>query len=91
MGSGQCNVKAYNRHLCSLIAKGKAKPSFFVSHQLSLDEAPDAYKHFDNREEGWTKIVLKPGASKAADQKHPAKAETHTAKRAHAKSASARR
>lgn len=89
MGSGQCNVKAYNRYLCSLIAKGKGKPSFLVSHQLSLDEAPDAYKHFDNREEGWTKVVLKPGASKAADQKHSEKSNGH-AKRAHAKSASAR-
>ena len=24
------------------------------------DEAPDAYKHFDKREDGWTKVVLKP-------------------------------
>jgi glutathione-independent formaldehyde dehydrogenase len=90
MGSGQCNVKAYNRHLSSLIASGKAKPSFLVSHQLSLDEAPEAYKHFDDRDEGWTKVVLKPGASKTADQKqHAAKAGAHGVKRAHAKSAHA--
>src|ERR1700735_4270645 len=38
MGSGQCNVKAYNRDLAALIANGKAKPSFLVSHELSLDE-----------------------------------------------------
>jgi len=78
MGSGQWNVKACNRHLSSLIASGKAKPSFLVSHQLSLDEAPEAYKHFDDRDEGWTKVVLKPGASKTADQKQ------HAAKAAHA-------
>jgi len=29
-----------------------------VSHQLSLKEAPEA--HFDAREQGWTKVVLKP-------------------------------
>jgi glutathione-independent formaldehyde dehydrogenase len=60
MGTGQANVKAYNRQLRDLIAAGKATPSFLVSHELPLDQAPDAYKHFDNREDGWTKIVLKP-------------------------------
>jgi len=25
-----------------------------------LIEAPEGYKHFDAREEGWTKVVLKP-------------------------------
>jgi glutathione-independent formaldehyde dehydrogenase len=60
MGTGQCNVKAYNRQLRDLIAEGKAKPSFVVSHQLRLDDAPDAYRHFDARDEGWTKVVLTP-------------------------------
>ncbi|MEJ0050203.1 MAG: glutathione-independent formaldehyde dehydrogenase [Methylovirgula sp.] len=62
MGSGQTPVKAYNRRLGALIEKGKAKPSFLVSHELSLDKAPDAYKHFDCREHGWTKVVLRPAA-----------------------------
>ncbi|GBG12842.1 alcohol dehydrogenase [Novimethylophilus kurashikiensis] len=62
MGSGQTNVKAYNRHLCELIEHGKAKPSFIVSHRLTLDEAPNAYQHFDRRDMGWTKVVLHPNA-----------------------------
>ncbi len=61
MGTGQANVKAYNRELMTLIHKGKANPAFLVSHELSLEAAPDAYKRFDNREDGWTKVVLKPG------------------------------
>ena len=61
MGTGQANVKAYNRELMELIHKGKANPAFLVSHELSLEAAPDAYKHFDDRDEGWTKVVLKPG------------------------------
>ena len=61
MGSGQCPVKKYNRQLRDLIVAGKAKPSFVVSHELPLEQAPEAYKHFDNRDEGWTKVVLKPG------------------------------
>jgi len=28
------------------------------SHHPSLDQAPDAYKHFDARDDGWTKLVL---------------------------------
>ena len=62
VGTGQANVKAYNRELMRLIHVGKAKPSFIVSHQLHLHEAPDAYRHFDEREQGWTKVVLKPAA-----------------------------
>jgi glutathione-independent formaldehyde dehydrogenase len=59
MGSGQANVKQYNRELRDLIHKGRARPSFIVSHRLHLDDAPDAYKHFDARENGWTKVILK--------------------------------
>jgi glutathione-independent formaldehyde dehydrogenase len=62
IGSGQAPVKAYNRLLCELIAVGKAQPSFLVSHELPLDEAPDAYRHFDARDDGWTKVVLRPVA-----------------------------
>ncbi|MEU6765615.1 glutathione-independent formaldehyde dehydrogenase [Streptomyces sp. NPDC046853] len=60
IGTGQANVKAYNRHLCNLIHHGRAKPSFIVSHEPPLDEAADAYRHFDDRDPGWTKVVLKP-------------------------------
>jgi threonine dehydrogenase-like Zn-dependent dehydrogenase len=59
-GSGQANVKRYNRQLRDLIAAGRAEPSFLVSHEVGLDDAPDAYRHFDNREDGWTKVVLHP-------------------------------
>lgn len=61
MGSGQCPVKRYNRQLRNLIHAGVARPSFIVSHRVGLDEAPSAYKHFDNRDDGWTKVLLKPG------------------------------
>lgn len=60
MATGQANVKAYNRKLAALIHAGKAKPSFLVSHQLSLDEAATGYENFDARKDGWTKVVLKP-------------------------------
>ncbi len=63
MGTGQCNVKAYNRRLRDLIHHGKAKPSFIISHELPLEDAPDAYKHFDARDKGWIKVILHPNAA----------------------------
>ncbi len=60
MGTGQCDVKTYNRYLRDLIADDKAKPSFVVSHELPLEEAAEAYRHFDAREHGWTKVILHP-------------------------------
>ena len=60
MGSGQCPVKKYNRQLRDLIAVGKAKPSWIISHELPLSKAVDAYKNFGERVDGWTKVILKP-------------------------------
>ncbi|AWS47774.1 glutathione-independent formaldehyde dehydrogenase [Streptosporangium sp. 'caverna'] len=61
IGNGQCNVKRYNRQLRTLIHEGKARPSWVVSHELNLDDAPDGYEHFDRRDLGWTKVVIHPG------------------------------
>jgi glutathione-independent formaldehyde dehydrogenase len=60
MGTGQCPVKKYNRQLRDLIITGRANPSFLVSHELGLDDAVDGYAKFDAREEGWTKVLLRP-------------------------------
>ncbi|WP_345762118.1 zinc-binding dehydrogenase [Diaminobutyricibacter sp. McL0608] len=60
IGSGQRPVKRYTRELRDLIIRGRATPSRIVSHEVSLDDAPEAYEHFDNRDEGWTKVLLRP-------------------------------
>ena len=60
LGTGQCNVKKYNAYLRDMIISGRATPSFVVSHSVSLDEAPGAYKKFDQRVDGYTKVILKP-------------------------------
>ncbi len=61
MGTGQAPVKRYNRELRDLILTGHAQPSFIVSHEIGLDEAPEGYAKFDERDSGWTKVLLKPG------------------------------
>lgn len=76
LGTGQANVKAYNRQLCELIRIGKAKPSFIVSHEVPLEEAPQAYKKFDAREKGWTKVILKPAGIVAPPRSRRARVVT---------------
>jgi glutathione-independent formaldehyde dehydrogenase len=66
IGTGQTPVKKYNAYLRDLIVAGRAKPSFIVSHRLTLDQAPEAYAKFDRRTDGYTKVVLKPEATPSA-------------------------
>ncbi|HEY2195991.1 MAG TPA: glutathione-independent formaldehyde dehydrogenase [Actinomycetospora sp.] len=61
MGTGQADAKAYNAQLRDLIVAGRVTPSFVVSKEVPLEEAPDAYARFDAREDGYSKVVLKPG------------------------------
>jgi len=60
LGTGQCNVKTYNSYLRDMIIAGRAKPRFVVSHEVPLDSAPEAYRKFDRREDGYTKVILHP-------------------------------
>jgi glutathione-independent formaldehyde dehydrogenase len=60
MGTGQAPVKRYNRQLRDLIVSGRATPSFIVSHEVALADAPEAYEKFDQRLDGYTKVLLKP-------------------------------
>jgi threonine dehydrogenase-like Zn-dependent dehydrogenase len=60
VGTGQCPVKQYNLMLRDLVVAGKASPGTIVTHHISIDEAPQMYKRFDDREEGLNKIVINP-------------------------------
>jgi len=60
LGTGQCPVKRYNKYLRDLIIAGRAKPSFVVSHEITIDDATVAYKKFDDRVEGYTKVLIHP-------------------------------
>jgi glutathione-independent formaldehyde dehydrogenase len=60
MGTGQCPTMRYNRQLRDLIIAGRATPSFLVSHELGLSDAVEGYDKFDRREDGWTKVLLRP-------------------------------
>jgi len=56
--AGQTHVQAYLRPLLERIANGDIDPSFIVTHRLSLEEAPEAYRTFQQKEDGCIKVVL---------------------------------
>jgi glutathione-independent formaldehyde dehydrogenase len=63
IGTGQCPVKKYNRYLRDLIIRDQVAPSIIVSHEVPLDAAVEAYDKFDKRVDGYTKVLLHPGAT----------------------------
>jgi threonine dehydrogenase-like Zn-dependent dehydrogenase len=46
--------------LLERIQNGEIDPSFVITHTMSLDEAPQGYDKFMNKEDDCIKIVLKP-------------------------------
>jgi threonine dehydrogenase-like Zn-dependent dehydrogenase len=60
--SGQTHVEKYMPELLKRIIDGKIDTTFLISHRLSLEEAPQGYKMFRERQNEVTKVVLKPVA-----------------------------
>ncbi|HJU64047.1 MAG TPA: zinc-dependent alcohol dehydrogenase [Gemmatimonadaceae bacterium] len=58
--AGQTHVQKYMEPLLERVEKGELDGTMIISHRLSLDEAPDGYKIFCDKEDSCTKIVLKP-------------------------------
>ena len=58
--SGQCHVHRYLRPLLERIEKGDIDPSFIVTHRMTLDQAPDGYETFKNKQDECVKVVLQP-------------------------------
>jgi len=57
---GQTHAPRYLRPLLSRIQAGDIDPSFVISHRFTLEDAPSAYRMFSRREEGCTKVVMRP-------------------------------
>jgi threonine dehydrogenase-like Zn-dependent dehydrogenase len=57
---GQTHVHRYLPTLLSYIEEGAIDPSFVISHRLTLEDAPDAYQMFRDKQDGCTKVVMRP-------------------------------
>ncbi len=60
MKMGQTHVKRYLPELLGKIDSGEIDPSFVVTHKRPLEEGPELYKTFRDKEDGCIKVVLKP-------------------------------
>jgi threonine dehydrogenase-like Zn-dependent dehydrogenase len=59
----QCNVKRYMPHLLEHIKAGRIDAKGIVTHRFSLDEAPEAYRTFEQKRDDCIKCVLIPPAA----------------------------
>ena len=57
---GQTHAHRYMRPLLEKIAKGDIDPSVIITHRMRLEEAPEAYRMFANKEDNCIKVVLRP-------------------------------
>jgi threonine dehydrogenase-like Zn-dependent dehydrogenase len=57
---GQTHMHRYMKPLLERIQRGEIDPSFVITHQVSIDEAPEAYKTFRDKKDGCIKVVIKP-------------------------------
>ncbi|MCO6432524.1 MAG: glutathione-dependent formaldehyde dehydrogenase [Deltaproteobacteria bacterium] len=58
--SGQTHVQHYYRELLEMIEDGSIDPSFVITHRVGLEEAPEAYNKFRDKEDGCIKVVINP-------------------------------
>jgi len=58
--SGQTHVQRYLAPLLDQIESGNVDPSFIVTHQASLEDGPEMYEKFNDKEDGCIKVVLTP-------------------------------
>ena len=58
---GQTHVHKYMPMLLERIERGEIDPSFIVTHQVSLDDAPHMYQTFRDKQDECIKVVMTPG------------------------------
>ncbi len=57
---GQTHIHKYMRPLLNRILNREIDPTAIISHRLTLNDAPDAYRMFQRKQHHCTKVVLKP-------------------------------
>jgi len=59
---GQTHMQKYMKPLFDLVEAGRIDPSEIITHRVSLEDAPAAYRIFRDKEDQAIKFVLTPGA-----------------------------
>ena len=66
MRGGQAHVHKYLPRLVKLVQEQQLDPSFIITHRMNLEDAPQGYRIFNDKEDSCIKIVMRPQPSAAA-------------------------
>jgi len=58
--SGQTHTHRYLAPLLKMIEEGKIDPSFVITHRASLEEGPELYRKFRDKQDHCIKVVMHP-------------------------------
>jgi threonine dehydrogenase-like Zn-dependent dehydrogenase len=58
--TGQTHVNRWTDDLLRRIEEGQIDPSFVITHTVSLEDGPEMYKVFRDKQDSCIKVVLKP-------------------------------
>lgn len=56
---GQTHTQKYMKPLLNRILNDEIDPSFIITHRLTLNDGPEAYKHFNDQKDEFIKVVMK--------------------------------
>ncbi|HLZ42140.1 MAG TPA: zinc-dependent alcohol dehydrogenase [Candidatus Sulfotelmatobacter sp.] len=57
---GQTHMHRYMKPLLERIQRGEIDPSFVITHEVKIQDAPAYYKKFRDKKDGCIKVVIKP-------------------------------
>jgi threonine dehydrogenase-like Zn-dependent dehydrogenase len=78
MKTGQTHVQKYLKPLMNRIERGEIDPSFLITHRVSLEDGPEAYKTFRDKKDGCIKVVMRPNGQSLGPA-HGARLRRHAA------------
>jgi threonine dehydrogenase-like Zn-dependent dehydrogenase len=58
--TAQTHVNRWTADLLRRIEEGQLDPSFVVTHQVPIEQGPEMYRIFRDKQDGCVKVVLKP-------------------------------
>jgi threonine dehydrogenase-like Zn-dependent dehydrogenase len=58
--TGQTHVNRWTRDLLRRIEDGQIDPSFVITHTIGLEDGPEMYRVFRDKQDGCIKVVIRP-------------------------------
>jgi threonine dehydrogenase-like Zn-dependent dehydrogenase len=66
MKTGQTHMMRYMEPLLKRVQEGEIDPSFVITHKLPINQAPDGYRIFRDKQDRCIKVVLDPWSDRKA-------------------------